>query len=297
MGVAVSGGADSVALLAVLKDLKSSLDLNLEVLHVHHGPGENEKYRDRAEKFVRRLAKLWNLPFHTVKSSEVLQSEQALRNFRREAFLTWVKDLQLDWVATGHHNQDLLETRILRLLRGTGVRGFSAIQSRQPPWLRPFLHLSPQVLRSDLIERKQKWLEDESNLDPRFLRNWIRHHWLPALEKRSPGAVDRWAASLSTLAESLKASEKILSGLWVNQNTLSRPLYLQLSPSQQRQALAQLFWHLKSTNYSQAQIEEVRKRLDNPRNEHSFTVSSLDWRVNAEQIFVGPRHRELSTEV
>lgn len=296
IGIALSGGADSIALTVVLNDIAGALGLELHLLHVHHGPGRNKKHRDEAETFVKQLAQQLNLPLSMIRSKESLPSEQAMRVFRRRAFLSWVEDLGLDWIATGHHSQDLLETRILRLLRGTGARGFSAISARQSPWLRPFLHISPVILRGELIQREQPWLEDESNRDPRYLRNWVRHTWLPLLEKRSPGAVERWGASLSTLAESLQEPANP-AGLWLNENTLSRPVYLQLSPAEQRQALAHLFWRLKNTNYSQSQIEEVRKRLDNPKNEHIFTVSRLLWRVNAEQILARRSDRDRSTEV
>lgn len=281
LGLAVSGGADSLALLEVMADLAHPLNLEFHVLHVHHGPGAHEKIRTRSREIVRGRARGRGLRFHSATSKTELRSEAALRAFRLHCLRHWKDRLSLDFLVTAHHAQDLLETRLLRLLRGTGQQGLPALQRRQGIWLRPFLTLDPAELRRDLELRRVQWVEDPSNRDTRYLRNWIRHDWLPRLEARSPGARAAMARSLETLSE---ARADLPEDLWVTPGTLSRSRFATLTVAEQRTALAQLFHRVKKTGYTQFHIEEVRKRLDKCQIEHSFVVAGLQWNVCMQQI-------------
>lgn len=280
MGVAVSGGADSVALLLILNDLAPALHLELTVLHVHHGPGE--KFRDRAEKLTVDLAKKLELDFQVARASEVLKSEKKLRDLRRKHLTEWQKQLGLGLVVTAHHLDDLLETRLMRLIRGTGRNGLKAIPVRRGFWFRPLLELNHIDLVTELESRNETWLEDPSNNNTQYFRNWVRQVWLPQLAEKNPGALRRMSLSLENLTFSSRSKDSM--DVFLAENSLSRPAYLKLSVSEQKQSLAKLFFSLKMTDYSQSQIEEVRKRLDNSRRQHTFKVSGLEWRVNAEQI-------------
>lgn len=283
LGLAVSGGADSVAMMFTLIDLASALKYELVILHVHHG-GE-DPFRDQAASFTRRLARRSGLPFRTTRCKVVLKSEKELRDFRRSQLLRWQQELGLDLLVTAHHSDDLLETRLMRLIRGTGRNGLRAIPFRRGVWLRPLLEVTHYDLVTELQARSVSWLEDPSNRNPQFFRNWLREVWLPQLAEKNRGALRRMSLSL----ENLTSQTKTAMDVFLADNSLSRSAYLKLNVFEQKQSLAELFYRLKMTNYSQNQIEEVRKRLDNSSRQHMFTVSGLEWRVNAEQISVRRR--------
>ncbi|PWU18148.1 MAG: tRNA lysidine(34) synthetase TilS [Bdellovibrio sp.] len=280
LGLAVSGGADSMALASVFAELRQALRLEVHILHVHHGPGLLRSFRDESLSRVREYSEKEGLCFHAISSSEELHGEKALRDLRRQAMLAWQGELRLDWLATAHHAEDLLETQILRLIRGTGQQGLAAMSMQKKPWLRPFLKHSRHSLRLHLAHRQVRWLEDPSNENPQYLRNWLRHHWLPTLEERVPGAVFRLGQSLETLAA------RSFSLPFSKGNTIPMSHYLRLSVADRRRLLAHFLHRLKGRDYRFSHIEEIRKRLDNPQVEHIFKVAGVLWQVNAEQILV-----------
>lgn len=276
--VAVSGGADSMGLLYVLKELESALKLKIRVAHIHHGPGEWKAFRDRAEKMVRQACGHLKVPLTVVHSDQELRSEQELRRFRRNALLELAAG---SWIFTGHHLQDLLETRLIRLIRGTGPQGLRAISIRSKPWFRPWLTTTTQEIRQELAGKHQDFWEDPSNRDLGPLRNWIRQEWLPALESKRPGALRALGRSLENLA---KAKDEKLDQVFLAPGVLSRGLFHALGASQKQQVLARCLLNVVGLNYSSGQIEEIKKRLDNPKNQHSFRMRNSLWQVNAEQI-------------
>ncbi|MBK7892576.1 MAG: hypothetical protein IPJ84_17520 [Bdellovibrionales bacterium] len=126
--LALSGGFDSWVLLNVMVAVASRWAVKLKVVHVHHGfvdDSEQLKFRDRAEALVRDWARVFSLEVKIVRGESASQSEAALRELRRKAFT------ELDGpVVTAHHFDDVFETRLIRLLRGTGGRGLGAMTAR-----------------------------------------------------------------------------------------------------------------------------------------------------------------------
>lgn len=258
----------------------------LVVGHVHHGPGINGNFRNEAEVFVRSLAQGLNIPseFRRHQGPE-LRGEAALRQCRRR-LLTDIKETQgCDWIVTAHHADDVLETRLIRLIRGTGPEGLPALRRRKGFWYRPFLEISAEELRSDLSISSVPWLEDPSNRDPRFLRNWIRRRWLPLLEKRRPGASRAFARSLEDLSQHLEDSTEFQGG------PLSRTQWMSLQRSEQMRRLAVWLRSVGVSEFTRGQLEEIRKQLDNSRNEYTFKGAGCLWLVNAEQIALRPDPR------
>lgn len=255
----------------------------LLVAHVHHGAGINGHFRNEAEVFVRSLAQGLNIPSEFRRySGPELQGEAALRSCRRK-FLAEIKAAHgCDWVVTAHHADDVLETRLIRLMRGTGPDGLPAMKRQRGFWYRPFLDLSVEELRSDLQLSASPWLEDPSNRDPRFLRNWIRHRWLPSLEKRRPGAKQAFARSLEDLSQRLEDSTEFRGG------PLSRTEWMSLQRSEQMRVLALWLRSVGVSEFTRGQLEEIRKQLDNSRNEYTFKGAGCLWLVNAEQIALRP---------
>jgi tRNA(Ile)-lysidine synthase len=191
-GVAVSGGADSVALLATLSALAPEWDWRLAVLHVDHALRGRQSNQDA--RFVERLAEKSGLPFF----SEKLQwpknkgaapgeiGEGELREKRYEALAYLAGHAAVDVIATGHHRDDQAETVLMNLLRGSGPSGLGGIRPRATIGglmiVRPLLDCSREEIVAFCREEKLRWREDPTNRDPRWLRNRIRHALLPMLE-------------------------------------------------------------------------------------------------------------------
>jgi tRNA(Ile)-lysidine synthase len=178
--VAVSGGADSVALLHLLRSLSTELSLTLHVLHVDHGL-RADSARDAA--FVREIATRLGVPVEvtrvTVATGDSLES--AARVERYTALEARARSLGAERIAVGHTLDDQAETVLMRMLVGAGVRGLAAIPPVRGRVIRPLI----ETRRADLVALLGAiglpWIEDPSNRDPRFLRNRVRHELLPML--------------------------------------------------------------------------------------------------------------------
>lgn len=280
--VGFSGGVDSLALLQALSRVKKT---NVEACYVHHGVGVHGAYRDQAAEFCRAFCETNKIPFHLQKhAGSELHSEAELRDFRHRALEDTRTKTKSGLLALAHHREDLLETRLLRLIRGTGSQGLTAMRILQAEKFRPFLKISKNDLQDYLNTFSLNAFEDPSNADLHPMRNWIRQEWLVALENRQKGAVSCLGRSLEILAETLE--EQVLPEGIFTEGAVSRAIYLSLSKSQQKQALASYLLSQKVRNFSQSHLEEVQKRLDISQKGFTFKVSGMDWVINAQQIRV-----------
>lgn len=215
VGVAVSGGADSVALLGLLLDLREELGVVLSVVHFNHRLRGNESEGD--EQFVSNLAQSYQLPFHgsgadtsCYAQQNHLSLEAAGQRLRYAYFRELMEEGAFTQVATAHTLDDQAETVLLRLVRGAGTRGLAGIYPRLPiagsqfSVIRPLLATYRQDVRDYLAELGQDWREDRSNRDLRFARNRVRHGVLPRLERNLNPEVCR---VLSETAEIARAEE------------------------------------------------------------------------------------------
>ena len=211
LGVAVSGGADSVFLLHALRAVHRG---RLVVLHVNHGLRGSASEEDEA--FVRRLA--GELPCAVARGGPVEGNlEQFCRRTRLRWFAEWREAGLVDWVATGHTASDQAETVLLRLLRGTGPTGLRGVLERTKSGLiRPLLGVSREAVREYLAGQGMAWREDASNEDPRFLRNRVRREVLPLLRELSP-AVEGHLARLAGIAA-------LEEGYWREQMPAAAPV-------------------------------------------------------------------------
>lgn len=282
--VGFSGGADSTALVEVLSDLLDSSQLLL--VHCHHGTDpENptqSAYREEALLFCESYAKSKELRLLSVKSERGLRSEEEARNFRRDHFLKILSQEKFDFVCTAHQSEDLLETRLIKLLRGAGPEGVSAFRKKDPPFLRPFLEVSGKELRKELEFRQISYLEDPSNSSSDFLRNWIRNEWLPSLEAKSPGSVRALGRSLENMIPQVSDLTDLLSrGGWIAESKkLNLDLFLTLSKSEKERVLAFIFRSFSPGNYSVATFREVLKQLDKLQRGHTFSAGGLIWTLD-----------------
>lgn len=216
VAVAVSGGADSVALLLMLLELRSELGIVLSVAHVNHKLRGEES--DEDERFVADLARRHDLelrvrvaPVDRERGSGI---EAAARAQRYDFFRELARAGRAGKIATAHTLDDQAETVILRMFRGTGVRGLAGIHPRLileeegrtlGEVVRPLLEVRRAELQEILRKRGQEWREDSSNRDPSFLRNRVRMAVLPVL-KESFGELA--AENLADLAEIARVEEE-----------------------------------------------------------------------------------------
>lgn len=195
---AVSGGADSIALLDVLRSLGSPWSLSLHAIHVHHGLRPEA---DADAEFVRALCARMGVPLSVERVSvrgeppwEGLEAEA--RRARYGAFREVARRVGAQRIATAHTADDQAETVLMRLLEGAGPRGLAGIAPTRGLLIRPLLGARRADVEAHLRARGLGWVEDPSNRDTRFLRNRIRHEVLPFLAQAvEPSIVDRLARS------------------------------------------------------------------------------------------------------
>jgi len=201
--VGLSGGVDSVVLLHLLQNLSLRTSWQLSALHVHHGISPNA---DQWSDFCAELCTLLRIPL-SIEHVDIapLRShgiEAAARKLRHEA----LAKQQCDFVALAHHADDQAETMLLQLLRGSGVRGASAMTQLSkydagPSMVRPLLHCSRQEIIAYAAEHQLKWIEDESNADEFYPRNFLRHRIMPVLEEKFPAYRSTMSRSAAHFAE------------------------------------------------------------------------------------------------
>jgi len=181
--IGVSGGADSIALMHVLVELKK----NLIVAHVNYHKRGSES--DKDEKFVKKWAEKYNLPFY-VKDGTITESGnfQELARLLRYRFFEDLKDhYDATHIVTAHHLDDYSENVLFRTLRGSSSEAILSRNLSQPNLLRPFLKISSSDIRKNMMNAGFDWREDQSNAESSFTRNWLRNNVIPELDKRIPG--------------------------------------------------------------------------------------------------------------
>ena len=205
--VAVSGGADSVALLHLLHALAPSWRLTLHVLHVDHGL-RPESAADG--EFVRRLGARLGVPVDVERVRVGAGSvEAAARAARYAALEAWAERLGAARIAVGHTLDDQAETVLMRVLDGAGVRGLAAIPPVRGRIIRPLVEFRREALRAMLTGEGIAWVEDPTNRDPKFRRNRVRHELLPLLEASYATDVVEALARVARLArESVDALDR-----------------------------------------------------------------------------------------
>ncbi|MGZ7090592.1 MAG: tRNA lysidine(34) synthetase TilS, partial [Candidatus Angelobacter sp.] len=207
VAAACSGGADSVALLHILAELRETLGLVLSVAHFHHRIRGAEA--DMDQQFVEELAARLQLGFHSGSGNvpehaaeSKISIETAARELRHHWFADLIKQGKADKIATAHTLDDQAETVLMRILRGTGARGLAGIAPAQKAkhLVRPLLTTSRSEVEAYLKAKGQCWREDSSNLDLGHTRNRIRHTLLPLLERDFNPSIRQTLADLAELA-------------------------------------------------------------------------------------------------
>jgi tRNA(Ile)-lysidine synthase len=215
IGVAVSGGADSVALLLLLLELREKLGIVLSVVHFNHKL--RGKASDADEEFVAKLAAKHGLDFHVASvyvakkaKNERANLEDAARRARYDYFRSLAESGTCTRMAVAHTADDQAETVLAHILRGTGLAGLGGIHPVVGPVIRPLLSVRRSELRRFLRVQKQIWREDATNRDTKRLRARIRKKLLPLLEKQFQQAI---VEHLATLADLAREDEAFLNAM------------------------------------------------------------------------------------
>jgi len=221
--LAVSGGVDSMTLLDLLAKQK---DLELVVAHFNHGIRVSSGHD---EDFVRHKAKSYNLAFEPGHGNlGPLASETSARRARYNFLKRILEKHKADAIITAHHQDDLIETALINTLRGTGPKGLIAIASNKGV-LRPLLPYSKREILAYAKQQNLDWVEDETNEDTRYLRNYIRNQLMPKMNqaerKEILAQIEKVAATHQKIESVIaKISQKVL----IDEKTMNRSSFISL---------------------------------------------------------------------
>lgn len=199
---AVSGGADSVALLFALHILSDQLDIKISAAHFNHGLRGDES--DRDEKFVKELCDRFDIPVF-LGSGPVVAGKKGLEAAARDARYSFLKTLP-GKIATAHTADDNAETVLMHLVRGTGLKGLGGISPVNGRVIRPMLSITRREVLAFLDEYNLTYVIDSSNETDCYMRNRLRHHVMPLLCSENPAL----AENLSAMAMRLRDDERVL---------------------------------------------------------------------------------------
>lgn len=286
--VALSGGADSVALLLLLR----TLGYCVEAAHCNfHLRGAES---DRDENFVKNLCDRHDVPLHLVHfdtkeyaSLHKVSIEMAARNLRYAWFNQLASDIHADGICVAHHRNDSVETLLINLLRGTGIHGLTGIRPLNGNIIRPLLCLSRAEIEQYLHSIGQDYITDSTNLVDDVVRNKIRLNIMPLLREINPSAdeciqqtAERISDAIAVYDNAIEASVKRVS--YSKDNCLHIDIFKLISePSPE----CVLFKMLSSFGFSPSQIENISSNLYLPTGS-IFSSSNYDLLFDRGEIVV-----------
>ncbi|HHE46041.1 MAG TPA: tRNA lysidine(34) synthetase TilS [Candidatus Moranbacteria bacterium] len=272
----ISGGPDSVALLHIFSKLQKKYALELIIVHVNYGLRGQDSQLD--ERIVRELAKKYGFKIFVKKvttSDITLQgknkkdfSEQNLRYIRYTFFEKIRKENNFDFMALAHNLDDQVETYLMRVIRGSGLVGLSAMLFKNKKIIRPLLNVPRSRILIYLKKNNLKWRLDKTNLETKFLRNKIRHQFIPYLEKNFNPNI-RKTIFQATL--SIAQDENLLSALtqeiYPNSKTLKISWLKQLHPALQKRVLRKAITKVKTNlrDVEASHIYEIIKIIESQK--------------------------------
>lgn len=272
VAVALSGGADSVALLRVL------LDLGYRCIALHcnfHLRGESS---DADERFVRSLCDEWNVPCevaHFQTQEYAAENKISIEMAARDLRYTWFHERAEQWgtpyIAVGHHQNDNVETFLLNLIRGTGISGLRGIQPRNGDVIRPLLCVSRDEIETYLSGIGQTYVTDATNREAIYTRNKIRLQLIPLLKTMNPSVEEGIVQTATRMAEIekvyLKAMAEAMERVKIDEWTFSIPRLLEeVSPT------AVLYELLSPYGFNSTQLASVYESLNGESGKRFFSA-------------------------
>lgn len=250
--VALSGGADSVALLLMLDEM----GYKIHAIHCNfHLRGAES---DRDEQFCETLCQQKSIPFHrihfdtlTYAETHKVSVEMAARELRYRYFEQLRQDVGAQGICVAHHRDDAVETVLLNLVRGTGLRGLTGIQPRNGYVLRPLLCVSRVEIESYLAEKGQTYVTDSTNLEADVQRNKVRLQVLPLLQELNPAVSE----NIQHTAEHLSETQEVLDVIVADYKNAKAITFKELDKIGSREYL--LFEWLKNYGFNGVQVQQI----------------------------------------
>jgi len=293
--VGLSGGLDSVVLLHLLHQFAGRFSWNLAALHIHHGLSPNA---DSWAAFCAELCDRYHIPLDLqhVEITPLLAHgvEAAARKLRHQAFA----GQQCDFVVLAHHADDQAETLLLQLLRGAGVRGAAAMpvhasRAGTPTYIRPLLETTRAEIMQYAVTHGLQWIDDESNSDDYYPRNFLRHRVLPVLEQRFPAYRETLSRSTRHFAEASLLLDELArddgSDALVGDRLSLEPLRHMSLPRARN--LFRYFLHSRNVSMPQVtRLNETLRQLLEARQDAAVSVQFGEFRVRRyrDHVFVLP---------
>ena len=281
--IALSGGADSVALLLLLK----VHGFNVHAVHCNfHLRGDES---DRDEAFCIELCqglgvKLHRAHFDTREYAELhkVSIEMAARELRYKWFEQLRKDIGAAGICVAHHRDDAVETVILNVVRGTGVRGLTGIRPRNGHILRPLLCVSRAEIEDYLAERGQQYVTDSTNLEDEATRNKVRHHIIPELRQLNAKALE----NIQRMTERMVDVEELLDA-YKTQNIVGKEgrITIQKQRVLNEYLLCEL---LADYGFNSSQVSQIYEVMLSGRVGGMFSSQDYDLAVDRESLLIEP---------
>lgn len=252
--VAVSGGVDSVALLHMLAQLEG---VNLTVAHFDHGI-RDDSILDR--QLVQQMAKKLGLPFVYAYGNLGAGASEAVAREARYDFLRQAQQASgSQAIITAHHQDDLIETAIINMLRGTGRKGVTSLQDRYH-LRRPMLHISKADIRQYATEQGLKWREDSTNGDLTILRNYIRAKVVPKLGDKGRQDFLNHVGHMSVVNRAVDHDIMLFLHQQPSRQTLDRHTFTQLPHDLSLEIMAEWLRSHGLANFNSKQLEQLVTR-------------------------------------
>ena len=303
--VALSGGADSVSLLFVLKHLEHELGIGVEAAHCNFHLRGAESVRD--EEFCKQLCDRLSVPLHLIHFDTQAYAdlhrvsiEMAARDLRYGYFENLRRDIEAQDICVAHHRDDSVETVLLNLVRGTGLRGLRGIQPRNGNIIRPLLSLSREDIVQYLDALGESYVTDSTNLHNDVKRNKIRLDVMPLLRELNPSVSQSIFESSLRVTEALKIFDEAIQRSIADVTATSPSHHLTISPphhlvisverlKQQPSPEYTLHEILSSYGFTSAQIELIYGSLDTCSAGKIIASDSHELAFDRGSLLVQPR--------
>ena len=294
--VALSGGADSVALLRVLL----SLGYTCECAHCNFHLRGLES--DRDESFVRQLCEEHSIPLHVTHfdtsayaKEHHLSIEMAARELRYEWFEHIRKEIEASVIAVAHHRDDSVETFLLNLMRGAGINGLKGIPVKNGYIVRPLLSISRDVILDYLQAINQRYVTDSTNLEDEYMRNKIRLNILPLMKEVNPSVMETIQETTFRLSEVANIYQKDRMEAITHKVTFLSPELLRISLIDVLEDVAPIsLLHevLSPKGFNASQIRDIYRSLSSSQSGKRFF--STEWEVLRDREYLWIQKKDSS---
>lgn len=302
--LAYSGGVDSQVLLFALSQLKKSYpQLNVSACHVNHGLSQ---FAQEWQEFAKKSCQQYGIPFHSQKVALAKGTRQSLEAIARDARYNALEVLAPlnAIILTAHHQDDQVETFLLALKRGAGLTGLSAMSEqmafghKQQQLFRPLLSVSKAEIIAFAKANELDWVEDDSNADTQFDRNFLRQEILPLLSERWPG----FAKAVSRSAGHCRDGEALIDDFlenqylacWVSESRLNVSVLTMLSPRVFNQVIRRFLSENNKIMPSLAQLEELYSQLKAKKGQAQVKLGEVWLRESSSYLQLTTEFKDVS---